>query len=66
VLICWEHQSIPLITKWFPISPNNPNPVPTAWPDGRYDVVWVFNLDSPGGYCFYEEPQLLLAGDRQI
>lgn len=66
VLVCWEHQNIPLITKWFPISPNNPNPVPTGWPDGRYDVVWVFDLDSSGGYCFYEEPQLLLAGDGPI
>jgi hypothetical protein len=66
VLICWEHQSIPLITKWFPISPNNPNSVPTEWPNGRYDVVWVFDLDSTGGYCFYEVPQLLLAGDTPI
>jgi hypothetical protein len=66
VLICWEHQNIPEITKWFPISPNNPNPVPTEWPNGRYDVVWVFDLDSSGGYCFYEEPQLLLAGDTPI
>lgn len=71
VLICWEHQNIPLITKWFPISPNNPNPVPTEWPDGpngegRYDVVWVFDLDSTGAYCFYEEPQLLLPGDGPI
>jgi hypothetical protein len=70
VLICWEHQDIPNITKHFPISPNNPNPVPKKWPtgpnapDGRYDVVWVFDLDSQsGGYCFYPEPQLLLAGD---
>ena len=72
VLICWEHQSIPKITKHFPISPNNPNKVPTTWPDapnapdGRYDIVWVFDLDSTGGYCFYEEPQLLLAGDTPI
>jgi hypothetical protein len=71
VLICWEHQDIPNITKHFPISPNNPNPVPTKWPagsgGGRYDIVWVFDLDSPSsGYCFYEEPQLLLAGDGPI
>jgi hypothetical protein len=70
VLICWEHQNIPLITKWFPIAANPPNPVPTAWPtgakgEGRYDVVWVFNLQSPStGYWFYPEPQLLLAGDQ--
>lgn len=69
VLICWEHQDIPNITKWFPIAKNPPNPVPTSWPDGangegRYDVVWVFNLQSPStGYWFYPEPQLLLAGD---
>lgn len=70
VLICWEHQNIPLITKWFPIAKNPPNAVPTAWPDGpngdgRYDVVWVFNLQSSStGYWFYPEPQLLLAGDQ--
>jgi len=70
VLICWEHQNIPLITKWFPIAANPPNPVPTAWPEGpkgegRYDVVWVFNLQSSStGYWFYPEPQLLLAGDQ--
>jgi len=69
VLICWEHQDIPNITKWFPIAEDPPNPVPTAWPDGpngkgRYDVVWVFDLQSPStGYWFYPEPQLLLAGD---
>lgn len=64
VLICWEHQDIPNITKWFPIAKNPPNPIPTAWPDGRYDVVWVFDLQSSStGYWFYPEPQLLLAGD---
>jgi len=67
VLICWEHQDIPNITKWFPISPNNPNPVPATWPGERYDVVWVFDLQSPGtGYWFYPEAQLLLAGDGPI
>lgn len=71
VLICWEHQSIPKITKHFPQSPNS-EPFPAQWPDGpnapdgRYDVVWIFDLDSTGGYCFYEEPQLLLAGDGPV
>jgi len=73
VLICWEHQEIPGIAKHFPLSPNNPTPVPTTWPNGpnapggRFDIVWVFDLDSTSsGYCFYEEPQLLLAGDGPI
>jgi hypothetical protein len=70
VLICWEHQEIPGMAKHFPLSPNNPNPVPATWPtspsapDGRFDIVWVFDLQSPStGYWFYPEPQLLLAGD---
>lgn len=71
VLICWEHQEIPDIAKHFPLGAKNPNPVPKTWPagpsapDGRYDIVWVFDLQSPGtGYWFYPEPQLLLAGDQ--
>lgn len=66
VLICWEHQSIPKITKHFPISVNNTTPILTGWPDDRYDVVWIFDLDSTGAYCFYEEAQLLLAGDTGV
>ena len=66
VLMCWDHQNIPRITSHFPISKNNTTAVPSEWPDDRYDVVWVFDLDSSGGYCFYEVPQLLLAGDTEI
>jgi hypothetical protein len=67
VLICWEHHNIPLIAKRFPISPNNPSPVPAEWPDDRYDVIWVFDLDTTAsGYCFAQVPQLLLAGDGLV
>ena len=67
VLICWEHEDIPKITRHFPISKNNKTPLPADWPDDRYDVVWIFDLDSAGGgYCFSEIPQLLLAGDGPI
>jgi hypothetical protein len=67
VLICWQHQNIPAIAKNMPISPNNKTPVPSEWPDDRYDVVWIFDLDaSTAAYTFNEIPQLLLAGDGPI
>src|SRR5262249_35153538 len=32
VLICWDHENIPVICRGFPISKSNKNPVPTEWP----------------------------------
>jgi hypothetical protein len=65
VLICWEHTLIPTIASYIPISSNNQMPVLTQWPDGRFDVVWVFDLDSSTGkYTFSQVPQCLLAGDQ--
>lgn len=67
VLICWEHHNIPVIASKIPISPNNTTPVPSLWPDDRFDLVWVFDLDSnASGYLFDLVPQLLLAGDRPV
>jgi hypothetical protein len=67
VLICWEHHNISKITKHFPISKNNTTPVPSEWPDNRFDLIWVFDLDSrSGGYRFTQVPQLLLSGDGPI
>lgn len=66
VLICWEHTLIPTIASYIPISPNNKTPVPIKWPDDRFDVVWIFDLDSSiGKYTFSQVPQLLLAGDQE-
>ena len=66
VLIVWEHHNIPTITSHFPISPNNKMSVP-LWPDDRFDLVWVFDLDpSGGGYLFSQVPQVLLAGDGPV
>jgi hypothetical protein len=67
VLICWEHQNIPSITKHLPVS--SQTPVPKKWPvdkqgDGRFDVVWIFGLDQTSGtYNYSHVPQCLLAGD---
>ncbi|HMG36917.1 MAG TPA: hypothetical protein VKM94_23505 [Blastocatellia bacterium] len=64
VLICWDHEHIPDIARHLPISSSNSNPVPSEWPDDRYDLVWVFDLNpSDCGYCFVQVPQLLLSGD---
>lgn len=67
VLICWEHQSITSITKRLPVDPKTP--VPESWPvdtrgKGRFDVVWVFDLEQGAGlYSFTQVSQNLLAGD---
>jgi hypothetical protein len=60
VLISWEHKHIPLIAN--AILGNTT--APQSWPDNRFDIVWVFDLDAGSGtYRFSQVPQLLLAGD---
>ena len=67
VLIPPPHPPLSKITKRFPISKSSTTPVPSEWPDDRFDLVWVFDLDSgSGGYRFTQIPQLLLAGDGPI
>jgi hypothetical protein len=61
VLICWEHQDIPTIANQIL---GNQTTAPQTWPGARFDMVWVFDLDTAGGtYAFSQVPQLLLAGD---
>jgi hypothetical protein len=67
VLICWQHESIPAIAASLPV--DSKTPAPKDWPvdaqgNGRYDVVWVFDLKpKSGNYRFSQIPQCLLAGD---
>jgi len=64
VLICWPHGKIPKLASYIPLSSNNKNPVPQSWPSDRFDVVFVFDLDtSAGGYIFSQVPELLLSVD---
>jgi hypothetical protein len=65
VLICWPHGQIPSVASYIPLSPDNKHPLPTGkWPSDRFDIVWVFDLDTnTGAYHFHQVPQLLLAGD---
>jgi len=61
VLICWQREYIPEIA--YSILGTKKN-VPALWPEDRYDMVWVFDLDpSSGVYHFKQVPQKLLAGD---
>ena len=60
-VVSWEHHLIPSIVLALVESPG---PVPSAWPDDRFDVVWV--LERPSAtmpFTFRQVPQLLLAGD---
>jgi hypothetical protein len=62
VLICWQREYIPEIASY--IMDNNRN-VPDDWPEDRFDMVWVFDLErSTGKYKFKQVPQRLLLGDR--
>lgn len=61
VLIAWQHSDIPHIANHIQAV----NTAPQSWPDDRFDVVWVFDLDeSTGTYSFSQVPQNLLAGDQ--
>lgn len=64
VLICWEHDHIPVIAAALPTV--NKADIPHKWPGDRYDVIWTFTLvpdaDAPT-YTFGQVPQQLLAGD---
>jgi hypothetical protein len=64
VLISWPHGQIPTLAKQIPLCRHS-QPIPKGkWPSGRFDMVWVFDLDTKHkGYIFSQVPQLLLAGD---
>lgn len=62
VLIGWEHKRIPRIVNALL---GETTTAPQAWPDDRFDMVWMLDLHGASGtYRFSQTPQLLLAGDR--
>ena len=62
VLIAWEHKRIATIANRIL---GDQTTAPQTWPDDRFDVVYVFDLDpATGTYRFSQVPQLLLGGDR--
>jgi hypothetical protein len=61
VLICWQREYIPQIAAHIL---NDGRAVP-EWPENRFDMVWIFELQkSSGKYKFKQVPQSLLHGDR--
>jgi hypothetical protein len=63
VMICWQREYIPeialTILEGRKIAPAN-------WPEDRFDMIWVFDLDqSTGRYKFKQVPQNLLMGDSR-
>jgi hypothetical protein len=61
VLIAWQHESINAIANSILGSTEI---APQSWPEGRFDVVFVFTLDLLSGtYSFAQAAQRLLAGD---
>jgi broad specificity phosphatase PhoE len=65
VLVSWEHKTLAKYLSEGRLTPPIAiaNRVPDRWPDGRFDVVWMFERTSPTTYAFTAEPQLVLAGD---
>jgi hypothetical protein len=61
VLISWEHGEIPDIANQIL---GNQTTSPQKWPSERFDMVWVFDLNTATNtYSFNQAPQLLLQGD---
>jgi hypothetical protein len=61
VLIAWEHGEIPDIANQIL---GNQTTSPQKWPSERFDIVWVFDLNTATNtYSFNQAPQLLLQGD---
>jgi hypothetical protein len=60
VLIAWQHEAIPKIAE---LIRGGVKDIPLEWPDDRFDLVWVFDLDDGGKWSFAQVPQLLLRGD---
>ena len=62
VLICWQREYIPLIAA---LILGTKAGVPAIWPEDRFDIIWVFDLNrSTGKYRIKQVPQKLLDGDR--
>jgi hypothetical protein len=61
VLICWQREYIPDIAS---LILGDRTTAPSDWPEERYDMIWVFDLNrSSSTYTFNQVPQELLGGD---
>lgn len=63
-MVVWHHGSMPELLSHFPIA--NVAAVPKAWPEDRFDLVWVLTSDGQGHYAFSQVAQDLLADDQPL
>lgn len=62
VLISWQREQIPQLAKLLLTGSPDETNRPTSWPTSRFDVTWIFDLQSDI-YRFSQLPQHLLSGD---
>jgi hypothetical protein len=61
VLVCWQREYIPDIAS---VILGSKKIAPRDWPEDRFDLLWVFDLErSSSSYKFKQVPQKLLGGD---
>jgi hypothetical protein len=61
VLMCWQREYIPKIASYILGTDKG---VPRLWPEDRFDMIWVFDLNlRSDSYKFRQVPQRLLMGD---
>jgi hypothetical protein len=61
-LVAWEHKIIPkgIANRIL----GDATTCPQKWPGTRFDVIWIFERESPNDpWTFRQQPQMLLAGD---
>lgn len=65
VLVCWQHGEIPTIVKKLGKQGITAVPPPPgAWPDDRFDLIWVLTRDGDH-WRFSQLAQHLLPGDPE-
>ena len=60
-LVVWHHGNLPELLSHLPIA--NHGDVPSAWPEERFDLIWVLTR-SGDAYTFAQVDQDLLDGDQ--
>lgn len=67
VLISWQHQNILAIVNALTAGKPVHGTIPAAWPDDRFDIVWVLTPPVAGTdfWTFTQVPQCLLSGDKR-
>lgn len=64
VLVVWHHGSMPKLLQHFPLA--DASQIPQAWPEDRFDLIWILSRESDGRYAFSEANQDLLADDAPV